>query len=385
MQEPRPVPLSIGQGLFRGRLKTAHEFDLRRLIVLCSWLVALVALSSPQLIPIGAKLSTAWSATLLGAALTTVVVIGFVCPRLDEAWFLRVEKTLVMITWGVTAIVVYAAGGVDGPYIFFYVLAMIYSAYFFARSQLSLAHIAIGSLAAALPIAYDYQAALADGFVPKVGVALVVWWWVCFTIGYVQQLNERGLAIAEQSTHELARIDSLTGVLNCRAFACDLDATLERAAACDASQSPGRVPHVPVLLHADIEDFERVNALLGRSGGDELISAVAEALREAVGDQGSVYRIGGDEFAVLLPAEAACDAAALTARCVDRVRALDSDGNYSRHGVRVSACIGYAVWRPGVTAGELIAAADRELTSRKNAKDLRAADVPREHGLVAVS
>lgn len=384
MQEPRSAPLSTGQGYLRGRLKTAHELNLRRLTALYGWLAALVALCSPQLMPFGVELSTIWFATVLGVVLTVVVVSGFVFPRLSEARFLRVEQALTMIAWGGTAIVVYAAGGADGPYIFFYALAMTYSAYLFARSRLSIAHIAIGSLAAALPIAYDRQAALANDFVPTIGVALAVWWSICFAIGYVRQVNRRKLAIGEQSAHELSRVDSQSGVLNRRAFVCDLDSALERAATFDTSQPPGRVPHLPVLLHANLDDFERVNTLLGRLGGDRLIRATAEALRDAVGDQGSVYRIGGDEFAALLPEEAACDAAALAARCADRVRAIDCDGSYARQGVRVGACVGYAVWRHGATAGELVTAAEREMTSRKGAKDFRAADVPREHGLLAV-
>jgi diguanylate cyclase (GGDEF)-like protein len=102
---------------------------------------------------------------------------------------------------------------------------------------------------------------------------------------------------------EQVRTDSLTGLGNHGGMQVDLEAACGRAGA-----------GAPVtLLLFDLNGFKRFNDTFGHPAGDDLLVRLGEELREAVGEAGSVYRIGGDEFCVL----AACpppEVAALTRR-----------------------------------------------------------------------
>jgi diguanylate cyclase len=89
--------------------------------------------------------------------------------------------------------------------------------------------------------------------------------------------------------HEEAMRDSLTGLANRRAF--DL-----RLAECfDASDRTG------CLLVADIDHFKKVNDTYGHLFGDQVLRAVAEAIRSCLGSGQLAARTGGEEFAILMP------------------------------------------------------------------------------------
>jgi diguanylate cyclase (GGDEF)-like protein len=54
------------------------------------------------------------------------------------------------------------------------------------------------------------------------------------------------------------------------------------------------------LLFLDLNGFKQLNDTLGHPVGDEILAQLGRRLRDAVGEEGTVYRIGGDEFCVLL-------------------------------------------------------------------------------------
>ncbi len=88
-----------------------------------------------------------------------------------------------------------------------------------------------------------------------------------------------------------ARTDELTGLANRRSF----NESLARAA------EQHRADAGFAVLVVDLDDFKDVNDSLGHHYGDELLRLVAPRLRQAVRSDDVVARIGGDEFAVLLP------------------------------------------------------------------------------------
>ena len=90
----------------------------------------------------------------------------------------------------------------------------------------------------------------------------------------------------------LARLDSLTGVLNGRAFEHEAGRLLALAE---------RRGHPTTIAYLDLDDFKAVNDTLGHHGGDELLRGVSQALLSGVRRTDLVARLGGDEFALFLP------------------------------------------------------------------------------------
>lgn len=106
----------------------------------------------------------------------------------------------------------------------------------------------------------------------------------------VQQQTSRKLAAlsnSERQARAMAFRDPLTGLFNRRHFDEELALLAERA---DLT-----------LLLIDMDDFKRVNDLYGHQGGDEALKKVAFGITRAVRKDDIPCRIGGDEFAVILP------------------------------------------------------------------------------------
>ena len=91
---------------------------------------------------------------------------------------------------------------------------------------------------------------------------------------------------------DLSSRDALTGVANRRSFELGLAREVDRVA---------RSGEPALLLMVDIDYFKRVNDHHGHAAGDVVIRAVAQALTDSVRPMDLVARIGGEEFAVLLP------------------------------------------------------------------------------------
>ena len=138
----------------------------------------------------------------------------------------------------------------------------------------------------------------------------------------------------------LAQTDSLTGLYNHRYFHERLRAELTRA-----SRSRDSI----AVLMLDLDDFKRVNDIHGHSAGDQLLVHVARVTKETVRASDIACRIGGEEFAVIMPS---CDAAAalgLAARLTEGICEIDFD---PVHSVTISI---------GVAQGPQHAASPREL------------------------
>jgi diguanylate cyclase (GGDEF)-like protein len=118
--------------------------------------------------------------------------------------------------------------------------------------------------------------------------------------------------------------DELTGLANRRRLEQDLGAAL----------AAGDDPQVALL---DINGFKAVNDQLGHSVGDRLLIAVGGRLSATLGARALVARMGGDEFAILLPDAAAADGV------VERIAAtLHEPVHSGDHELLVSASIGLA-------------------------------------------
>ena len=91
---------------------------------------------------------------------------------------------------------------------------------------------------------------------------------------------------------DLSSRDALTGLANRRAFELALAREIDRVA---------RSGEPALLLALDIDHFKRVNDTWGHSAGDQVLRAVANALIDSVRPMDLVARVGGEEFAIILP------------------------------------------------------------------------------------
>jgi diguanylate cyclase (GGDEF)-like protein len=165
------------------------------------------------------------------------------------------------------------------------------------------------------------------------------------------RVNEE-LARANEHLDSLAHIDSLTGLIN-RRGADQLLASLVAQA---------RRHHRPLgVLLCDVDHFKRVNDNFGHATGDDVLRAVATALRQTLRESDSAARFGGEEFVVLLP-ETDADGVAVVGEKIRRAIAtlqLPEVG-------RCTISVGGAVTLNGRTLPlELLARADEALYEAK--------------------
>ena len=114
------------------------------------------------------------------------------------------------------------------------------------------------------------------------------------------------------------------------------------------------------LLLLDLDNFKQLNDNYGHAMGDELLSVVADCMREALRQTDSLFRFGGDEFAVILADEDA-DSADLVARRL--LKAINQHHKSVQYGISASA--GLAYLQPMQATEHFFAAADRALYEAK--------------------
>ncbi len=157
--------------------------------------------------------------------------------------------------------------------------------------------------------------------------------------------------------------DPLTGLYNRRMFSESLEKEMTRAR---------RYGHPVALVLLDLHRFKEVNDKHGHPKGDEVLRVAAKTLRKSMRSSDSAFRIGGDEFALLLPQTDAPQAIALSRRVEsvfeEEIRALQLS-------VGVSMDHGLATYpQDGEQCEILIRIADERLYRLKHANHVRADD-----------
>ena len=154
-----------------------------------------------------------------------------------------------------------------------------------------------------------------------------------------------------------AVVDPLTGLLNRAALAQRFNELEEQAAQSDLPLSVG-------FVVGDLDHFKAVNDEHGHVMGDSVLKDVAYAMRKSLRAFDLVYRIGGEEFVVLLPGADAEMALEIAERLREAVaRASDGTG-----AVPVTMSLGVAIARaPGLDFERLFKASDAALYEAKRA------------------
>lgn len=170
------------------------------------------------------------------------------------------------------------------------------------------------------------------------------------------RLSEQRVALEEAQT-----LDPGTGLWNRRAFSDRLDVELARHARYGS-------PLAVVLI--DIDDFGDVNGLLGRAGGDAVLTAIAERMAGGLRSTDFPARWVGDQFAVILPGIGKTAAFAVA----EKLRSAVGGEPFTVHSggytgdVSVTISLGVAAASPALNdAHELIEAADGALHEAMNA------------------
>jgi diguanylate cyclase (GGDEF)-like protein len=163
-------------------------------------------------------------------------------------------------------------------------------------------------------------------------------------------LGERSRTL-ERESHE----DPLTGIANRRFF------TQRLSAAIEISRALGQPLTIAV---ADLDRFKVVNDRLGHPVGDEVLRQSATLMRRVCRETDIVARIGGEEFALILPGLERLDAMEFCERLRQMVDAHDWHTIHSN--LHVTLSIGIAQWDGAGGVAELLQAADTQLYRAKH-------------------
>ena len=179
----------------------------------------------------------------------------------------------------------YFGGPSPGAFAFLYLWVVLYSAYFLSRGEGAAQLVAVGlAYAGVLAVAVQNDSSEFTTWVLTVGSLAVAWI-------LVRKLKER-VDVLVGRLSEAARTDFVTGLLNRRGFTERLGSELSRAHR--SGQPIG-------LLIGDLDHFKATNDRLGHHAGDLALQRVASLLSEGKRSGDTVARIGGEEFAVILP------------------------------------------------------------------------------------
>jgi diguanylate cyclase (GGDEF)-like protein len=168
-----------------------------------------------------------------------------------------------------------------------------------------------------------------------------------------------------------ALCDSLTGLLNRRAFDDILHREIER------TQRSG-TPRGLILI--DLDRFKEVNDTRGHNAGDEVLRQVSALLRQAVRPSDTLARYGGEEFVLLVRSARPDETEAIAERLresIEQCAALPFN-------VWLTASVGVAMSYPGETAAELLDRCDSALYASKRAGRNRVSVHPPIHSSAAL-
>ena len=173
-----------------------------------------------------------------------------------------------------------------------------------------------------------------------------------------QEVTERTaeLSAANRRLFDLATTDTLTGCANRRHL---VDRANQMVALAHRSGHP------VCLLISDLDHFKRINDTYGHIGGDTVLCAAARVYMAHVRTSDILARIGGEEFAILMPGTDKEGALTMAERLRQAVADMIVDVN--GQGVRVTTSMGLALLEPNETFDDLFARGDAALYAAKHA------------------
>ena len=278
---------------------------------------------------------------IVANAYAIAVLLQWRAPKLP-AWTLPLA-----LAWGSTLItgVAYFSGESPSPLIFFYLWIFLYASYFLTRRQAILQIAYVG-------LAYGALLALRP---PSSGAPA---WWIVgmgtlLVAAIVIMTMRVRVELLISRLYDAARTDPLTRLCNRRGFRELLDLELERARRGETEMT---------VLVGDLDRFKEVNDRSGHQVGDAALQRVARLLNENKRQIDSAARVGGEEFALILP-DSDKDGAFVLA---ERLRCALRD-EFAEDTVPITISFGLATYPiHGETAASLLRAADEALYAAKD-------------------
>ncbi|HEV3212041.1 MAG TPA: sensor domain-containing diguanylate cyclase [Acidimicrobiales bacterium] len=167
-------------------------------------------------------------------------------------------------------------------------------------------------------------------------------------------LGVLGCVVDVTELRSMADTDVLTGLQNRR--------SIMESLASNLVSHRGRV----AAIYLDLDHFKPINDQYGHHVGDQLLSAVAERLRERVRSTDQAGRHGGDEFLIVCPGISGQKAAVSLARRVQSI--FKEPFLLSGVSVAMTASLGVACGTPDVTADQLVSCADTAMYDAKRTR-----------------
>jgi diguanylate cyclase (GGDEF)-like protein len=329
-----------GDGFLAQRLERAFDMVLRRRVGMRDWALAVIVVSIAQLTGVNA---IGWVpfVILLVVAVVALSLWGFVFPRLAPAKALQLEAWMNAGTALAALFLVAVSLGPESPYIFFYALLIVFVAAFVESPRARIAVIALASICALAPIAYDWDEAVSSDFIPTILIAVAVWLAAAALIA----LKRESAVNAELEARRLGFVDPLTSTANRRAAGQFTDDLVAEG-----------IPFAVAVVR--IAGLDEINRMLGHFVGDEVMRRVVVAMRDASLEVDQVARLGGAEFVVILPGADVAGAERWRTRFHERLEISNAGAD---DGARVSGSVGCAASAiSGARLSDLIAIADAD-------------------------
>jgi diguanylate cyclase (GGDEF)-like protein/putative nucleotidyltransferase with HDIG domain len=325
---------------------------------------ATMARSGAYLFGSGATLALIWlflpvSGQVDMGAMVALVTASYAMVALLIGGYDRIpEWGFKAFLFGFTLIVsgmIFYSGKSASPYSFFYVWAALYALYFFTSADAARHVLFMGFCYAGVLVAHHWTGNTIGEFAVAVEDSAAQWTIAFGTLVVATALfgllKERLDALIERLSNAV-KTDPLTGLLNRRGFEESFELEVERAR---------RLESPLTLLVGDLDHFKRLNDRLGHPAGDRALELLGEALAAGVRRIDRVGRMGGEEFALILPETAEHEGYVLAERLRTKVRE-----NFAQDLFPLTISFGVASYPThGATTAALLKAADQALYTAK--------------------
>lgn len=286
--------------------------------------------------------------SLAAYTITVTMIVGFDRLPRWSFWGCQVAGT-VLIT-----LVVYFSGESTSAYATMYVWVALYAAHLLGRIWTTVQITAV-AVAYALVLMIDPEPGRLESWLLVVGSAIVVG---VIVLGLKERLD--GLI---EELEWVAKTDPLTGMLNRRGFEQALEVELERSRRTGAGLS---------LLAGDLDEFKAYNDHLGHAAGDRALERVSRIVRDGKRRVDVAARLGGEEFAVLVPGGDQRNAFTLAERLREEVHEA-----FALEPISLTISFGVASSSEIDSGEELMEGADRALyVAKRSGRDRSEVSVP---------